>query len=258
MQTWLLGLAIVGVSVVLAYVGLRLVRRVIPLPVHETQHEVGGFIIGVMGAIYAVLLAFVVVAVWDQFSDAKLVVEREANHLNDLSRMAQGFDGATQRRTLEGLKNYARAAVDEEWETMSRGQPSQRTQAAMDDLWRIYTDVEPQGGRASLVYAESLDRLNELSNSRRERLFISKDDIPALVQVLLWGGGLLVLAFTYFFGVKSVRAQSLMTAALAGQVAFILFLIVALDNPFHGSLRVSPEPLQQILERIQAIPLKNE
>lgn len=258
MQTWLLGFIIVGVSVLLAHVGLRLVRRVVPLPVHETQHEVGGFIIGVMGAIYAVLLAFVVVAVWDEFSDAKLVVEREANQLNDLSRMAQGFNAQTQRRTLEGLKNYARAVVDEEWETMSRGRASQKTQAAMDDLWRIYTEAEPQGGRESMLYAESLNRLNELSNSRRQRLFISNDDIPGLIQILLWGGGLIVLAFTYFFGVKSIRSQALMTAALAGEIAFILFLIVALDNPFHGSVRVSPEPVQQILERIQAIPLKNE
>ena len=82
--------------------------------------------------------------------------------------------------------------------------------------------------------------------------------MPALIRILLWGGGLIVLAFTYFFGVKSVRSQALMTAALAGEIAFILFLIIALDNPFHGSLRVSPEPLQLILERIQAIPLKNE
>src|SRR5215213_8726426 len=159
MQTWLLGLVIVGVSMLLAHVGLRLVRRVVPLPVHETQHEVGGFIIGVMGAIYAVLLAFVVVAVWDDFSDAKLVVESEANHLNDLSRMAQGFSPATRQVVLDGLKAYARSAVDDEWETMSRGEPSQRTQATMDDLWRIYTGIEPQGGRESLLYAESLDRL---------------------------------------------------------------------------------------------------
>ncbi|HEY0377559.1 MAG TPA: hypothetical protein VGC87_11605 [Pyrinomonadaceae bacterium] len=250
MQTWLLGVVIVGASVLLAHVGLRLVRRRIPLPVHETQHEVGGFIIGVMGAIYAVLLAFVVVAVWDEFSDAKLVVEREANHLNDLSRMAQGFSPATRQVVLDGLRNYARSAVDDEWETMSRGEASPRTQAAMDDLWRIYTSVEPQAGRESLLFAESLDRMNELSNSRRERLFISKDDIPGLIRILLWGGGLIVLAFTYFFGVKSLRSQALMTAALAGEIAFILFLIVALDNPFHGSVRVPPEPVQQVLERI--------
>ncbi len=257
MQTWLLGLAIVGVSVLVAHVGLRLVRRAVPLPVHETQHEVGGFIIGVVGAIYAVLLAFVVVAMWDQFSEAKLAVENEANRLNDLARMTQGFDARTQRRALEGLQSYTRTVIDEEWETMSRSQPSQRTQAAMDNLWGIYTSFEPQAGREALLYAESLDRMNDLSDSRRVRLFISKDDMPVLIRVLLWGGGLVVLAFTYFFGVKSLRAQALMTAALAGEIAFILFLVVALDNPFHGSLRVSPEPLQQSLERIRAIPLKS-
>ena len=250
MQTWLLGVVIVGASVLLAHVGLHLVRRKVPLPVHETQHEVGGFFIGVVGAIYAVLLAFVVVAVWDDFSEAKQVVQSEANQLNDLSRMAQGFNPAARQLVLEGLRNYARAAVDEEWETMSRGQASPRTQDAMDNLWRIYTEFEPQGGRESLLFAESLDRMNELSNSRRQRLFISADDIPGLIRILLWGGGLIVLAFTYFFGVKSLRSQALMTAALAGEIAFILFLIVALDNPFHGGVRVSPEPVQQILERI--------
>ena len=251
MQTWLLGVVIVGASVLLAHVGLHLVRRKVPLPIHETQHEVGGFIIGVLGAIYAVLLAFVVVAVWDDFSEAKQVVQSEANQLNDLSRMSQGFNPATRQLVLEGLKNYGRAVVDEEWETMSRGQASPRAQAAMDDLWRIYTGFEPQGGRESLLFAESLDRMNELSNSRRQRLFISADDIPGLIRILLWGGGLIVLAFTYFFGVKSIRSQALMTAALAGEIAFILFLIVALDNPFHGGVRVSPDPVQQILERIQ-------
>ncbi|HKQ53684.1 MAG TPA: DUF4239 domain-containing protein, partial [Pyrinomonadaceae bacterium] len=254
----LLGLAIVGVSVLLAHLGLRLVRRVVPLPVHETQHEVGGFIIGVVGAIYAVLLAFVVVAMWDQFGEAKLAVENEANQLNDLARMAQGFDAQTQHRTLAGLQRYARTVIDEEWETMSRAQSSPKVQAVADELWQIYIGLQPQPGRETELYAQSLDRLNDLSDSRRLRLVMSKDDLPALIRILLWGGGLIVLAFTYFFGVKSLRAQALMTAALAGEIAFILFLIVALDNPFHGSLRVSPEPLQIVLERIQAIPLKSE
>ena len=70
---------------------------------------------------------------------------------------------------------------------------------------------------------------------------------------LLWGGGLITIAFTYFFGLKNIRAQSLMTAGLTGLIAFNLFLILVLDNPFHGYLRVTPEPLREILQRIQVI-----
>lgn len=256
MQTWILGIAIVGVSVLVAHVGLRLVRRMVPLPVLQTQHEVAGFIIGVLGAIYAVLLAFVVVVVWNQFEDAKSTVEKEANQLNDLSRIAQGFPPATQQRLLEGLRVYTQAVVDDEWQTMSEGKSSQKAQDAMEDLWRIYRELDPQTNRESALYGESLDRLSDVSDNRRLRLHASRDDVPLVVQILLWGGGLITIAFTYFFGVKSIRSQALMTAALAGLIAFILFLIVVLDNPFHGYLRVTPDTMRSVLERIKSVSPK--
>jgi hypothetical protein len=256
MQTWLVGVVIVGVSVLLAHLGLRLVRRRVPLSVLETHHEVAGFIIGVLGATYAVLLAFVVVAVWDEFGEAKATVSMEANQLIDLSRMAQGFPSPSQQRIQEVLRAYAQSVVDDEWETMSRGQASPKTQAAMDELWQLFREVEPQTNRENALYAESLGRLNQLSDSRRVRVHASGDDIPTIIQILLWGGGFIIIAFTYFFGVKSIRSQALMTAALAGEVAFILFLVVALDNPFHGYLRLSPDPMRHAIERIQPAPVK--
>jgi uncharacterized membrane protein (UPF0136 family) len=254
MQTLLLGVTIIGMSILLAHVGLRLVRRKVPLPVLETQHEVAGFIIGVLGAIYAVLLAFVVVVVWNQFEDAKSTVEKEANQLHDLSRIAQGFSNPMQQQMVGGLKLYAQAVVDDEWNTMSEGKASAKAQAAMENLWQIYRQVEPQTNRENALYGESLDRLSDVSDSRRLRIFASRDDIPIIIQVLLWMGGLITIAFTYFFGVKSVRSQALMTMALSGEIAFILFLVVALDNPFHGYLRVSPEPMQTVLEMMKQIP----
>ena len=135
---------------------------------------------------------------------------------------------------------------------MAQGDESPRTQAAMDNLWRAYLQFEPQTSRENALYAQSLDHLNEISANRRLRLYASRDDLPTVVQVLLWGGGLITISFTYFFGVKSVRSQALMTAALAGVIAFILFLIIVLDNPFHGYVRASSEPLQLVLKRIQA------
>src|SRR5205807_10126492 len=84
MATLILGLLVVSLSIVLAWFGLRTVRRLVPIDVLQSQHEVAGFMIGVLGVIYAALLAFVVVALWNQSQDARLVVEREANQLADL------------------------------------------------------------------------------------------------------------------------------------------------------------------------------
>nr|AIA13705.1 Protein of unknown function (DUF4239) [uncultured bacterium] len=251
METMLLGLLIVGASVVLAHIGLKMVRRTVSLEVLQSHHEVAGFIIGVIGAVYAVLLAFVVVAVWDQFEDANATVTREANQLIDLSRMAQGFPLPAQQSVQDSLRVYVRVAIDEEWPAMARGEQGQRTQGAMDQLWKSYREMDPQTSRENALYSASLDRLIELNDSRRLRLYASRNDIPLIVRILLWGGGLMTLAFTYFFGVKSIRSQALMTAGLASVLSFVLFLIVALDNPFHGSVRVSPEPLKQALTLIE-------
>jgi hypothetical protein len=256
MDTLLLGLLIVGASVILAHIGLKLVRRKVPLEILQSHHEVAGFIIGVMGAVYAVLLAFVVVAVWSQFEDANTMVAREANQLSDLSRMAQGFPVAVRGRVQESLKGYVRVAIDEDWPIMASGQASQQPHPVVDNLWQTYREIEPQTPRENALYAASLERLNELSDSRRMRLHASRNDLPLVVRILLWGGGFMTLAFTYFFGVKNVRSQALMTAALAIVLSFVLFLIVALDNPFHGSVRVTPEPLENALKIIEAAAQK--
>ena len=78
----------------------------------------------------------------------------------------------------------------------------------------------------------------------------SHDCVPLTIWVLLWGGGLITVAFTYFFGVKSIRSQVLMAAALTAEIAFVLFLIVAIDDPFRCNFPVTSQSFRHVLERI--------
>lgn len=236
----------------LSLVGLRLVRRYADLPALKANNQVAGFIIGIVGAICAVVLAFMMVTVWNQFHDTQLTIEREANQLEDLSRIAGGFQSPVAGELQQKLRDSGRAVIDDEWAAMAHGEASQRAQIAMDELFQAYRGIEPQTRREKAIYSESLKHLEEMSASRSALLNACRDDIPHVVWVLLLLSGVTTVAFTYFFGTRSALAQSLMTALLAIAVAFILFLIVALDNPFRGDLRVSPDPLKRVLERISA------
>jgi hypothetical protein len=151
------------------------------------------------------------------------------------------------------ISAYARSAIEDEWPAMAHGRASLHTESALDQLRRTFLEIDPQTSRESALYDRALNILSDLSDSRRLLLFSSRKDLPLVIQFLLWGGGLITIAFTYFFGLKNIRAQSLMTAGLTGLIAFNLFLILVLDNPFHGYLRVTPEPLREILQRIQVI-----
>ncbi len=75
---WALASLVIGVSVVFA-VGLQLlVRWRYGVDFIIANHEVAGFKYAVVGVAYAVLLAFVVVSVWEEFEGTKRAVDAEA------------------------------------------------------------------------------------------------------------------------------------------------------------------------------------
>ena len=79
------------VCVAVSLVGMRLVRMRISAEQLKENHEVAGYIFNAFGLIYAVLLAFVVFAVWTSYDNAKQNTEMEANKLSDLFLDANAF-----------------------------------------------------------------------------------------------------------------------------------------------------------------------
>jgi uncharacterized membrane protein len=77
--------------VIAAVVGLVLVQRLVPSSLREEHNDVAGFIFAVVGVMYAVLLAFVVIVVWQDYEAAKGTVESEANELAGVYFLADRF-----------------------------------------------------------------------------------------------------------------------------------------------------------------------
>jgi hypothetical protein len=70
---------VVGGTCLLALAGLELVQRLVPASSRQPHNDVGGFIYAALGVIYAVLLALVVISVWEEYQAASETVEQEAN-----------------------------------------------------------------------------------------------------------------------------------------------------------------------------------
>ncbi len=85
------------IPLVAVVVGL-LVRRWVTVEVLERHNEVAGFIYAVIGVLYAVVLGFTAIIVWERFAEAQTNVEKEANDLGDLFRNAQAFRRRLPRR----------------------------------------------------------------------------------------------------------------------------------------------------------------
>jgi heme/copper-type cytochrome/quinol oxidase subunit 2 len=85
------GVLVIGAVCLVALAGLELVQRLVPATSRQPHNDVAGFIYAALGVIYAVLLALVVIAVWEEYDAANVTVEQEANALAEIFWWAIGF-----------------------------------------------------------------------------------------------------------------------------------------------------------------------
>lgn len=244
---FVLGLIMVGGAVSLTVAGLFIVRRLIPHRKLRLHHDVADPILGVMGAVYSVLLAFVVVTVWVNFDKSDSNVQQEANTLADVYRDAEGLSADFRAKLNPLLREYRDAVVKDEWKAMQRGQMSQHVEKLMNQIWQLYTNYEPRNATERSFFDESVRKLNTFRELRRFRLMDSRNGIEPLLLFVLVMGGVATVCFTFLFGSENFQAQLIMGILLSAMISLILFTIISMDYPFTGNVSISSKPFQQTL-----------
>ena len=89
---WLAALILVVPATLISVAGPFVVRRYVKLDRLRTNNEVAGFKFATVGVLYAVLLAFAVVVVWEKFNQADNKVAKEAGAAATVYRLAGGID----------------------------------------------------------------------------------------------------------------------------------------------------------------------
>jgi len=255
MQLLSTGLFYIAGSVLLSLLGMWLVRKFAPYQVMEGHKEIAGFVYGILGTIYAVILGFSVVVLWEQFHDAEIIADREASQLSDLHRLAQGLPADQQDAFSSSLEKYCKLVIDEEWPLMDNGKPSVKAHNQLLEVWRRGHALDPHTEREQIIFAKIVDTLADLDDARRGRLLAARSSLPKPLWFVLIAGAVITIGFSYLFGLKNVVAHAVITTLLAASIGLGLFVIAALEGPFSGSLRLSPEAFTTVLENWQRSPL---
>lgn len=248
---WVTALLLVVVPTIAASWGLPLIRGRIGLARLMTNNEVAGFKFAVVGVIYAVMVAFAIIVVWERYTDAEVAVVHESGAAATVYRLASGPEPDA-ARVRAALDNYLRLAIERDWPQMAREKESPAVTAALSSLYAAALRLAANGVRPNAVLTEMFTQLDAITQARRARLHLAVGIVPTVLWVALSLGGVLTVIFTYFFGTKNLAAQMLMTGILAVIVFMGLFVIVSIDHPFTGPVHVESAPIQQVLTDIGA------
>jgi hypothetical protein len=237
----IVGLLLIVAANVLAIVGLLATRRLLRRLDMISHHEVGGFLLSVVGTIYAVILGLIVVDSLAKFQLAREMTEREANALASLVLLSNHLP-PEQRDRVHGLAvAYADHVMNREWSMLDDGKSDPEAQATALRLIEAITDFEPKTGRQQATYEKGLDAVGEFWNARRYRVVTAAQSVPGAEWFLLIAGGMITVTFTYFFKLDHTRVHVAMTSLVATIIALNLYMVLMFGYPYSGEVKVSSD-----------------
>jgi hypothetical protein len=244
-----LGVVVVGAFLAFSLGGLWLTRPWARKRCNASN-ELANYYIAVVAVFYAVLVGLIAVATWESYTDVEADVANEAVAVSELYRDAEGYPPALRAVLRETLRRYVHHVVEEEWPVQRRGiEPSAHIPFVME-VARHIASFEPATAGQQIIHAECLRQFNELLTYRRLRLQAVDSGLPGLMWLVMLMGAAIAIGMTFFLWHENLLVHSLLTAALAGIVGLVIFLILSLDRPLWGSVSVDPGDFQEVLTTV--------
>jgi cation transporter-like permease len=239
----LVTLLVITLSTALSLVGLYIVRKRVGLEDLIKCHEVAGYLLSIIGTLYAVLLGFVVVDSLSKFDRARVLIEEEANGVANVFFLADNFPAKERQQIHVGCLRYIDAVLNDEWETMKDGKPSPKAIAEIRQLWVVISRFEPKTQNNISLWESMLSSMGDIGSSRRLRLITAKYGLSSVMATVLMIGAVITIVFTYFFGLEKFKAQAIMTALVAITLSLNVCLVLLYGYPFQRGIHVEPTAL---------------
>jgi hypothetical protein len=249
MSAILMGLLVVGGTVLFAICALATARRLSRHHIASSHNEAMIALYAGASVTYAVLLGFMVVVVWQAYDDAHRNLAEESASLVALYRLTYGLEAkeGTQMRAL--VRGYTSAVITDEWPTFGKAEAgSNKTRKIIGDIDRLFATMDAQAKAADAqVDAEILRTKSVIVADRNIRLIEASDSIPWVIWLGAFGGALIIIVMSCFISTEHAVPHFLMSGMMASLIGLLLYIVIALSQPFTGVLPLSPKHFEQAL-----------
>jgi hypothetical protein len=228
-----------------------LVRKFVDQSKMEIHNEIAGYIYAVLGVIYGVLLGFVVITVWEEYTEAGRNLNMETSHIINLYRNANSFPDSTKVKMQTAVVNYLNDMIDHEWKAMEDLQISEEAKRSYLNIWSVLQKYKPADTYENNWYAASVKEINRLAETRRLRIDSIYYDIHPFMWAVLFFGAFITIGFSFLFGTKNKMIHLIMVLCLSATICLVLILIEALVHPFSGLIHLTPESFIMALKQLK-------
>jgi hypothetical protein len=201
-----------------------------------------------LGILFALLVGFIAVEVWNSFDKAKTAVATEASALRAMVLLAGTLPPEEKMRVYALIKQHIEEAVNKEWPAMAQQRMTLSTlpTALIEELHHTLA-MHPADDNQRTAQAEMVRALHTSLDARRQRIVISESSVGTVKWVGILLQGLCTLVAIAMVHSDNRRACAIALMLFATGIALSVLLIAAYSRPFTGENSVRPELLKQVI-----------
>ena len=250
MPLWLLAIVLNVWLMGFALLGLWIERRHV-LPRMRLKYDDAYFAAAVVQSamlLYGLIAALTAVGVWQKYSQVSDTVSAEASAITSVWRDLGGYPQPLRDETRDVLRGYTEQIIRDAWPQQRLGQIPREGVAWMDRLqaklfgFEPVTEVAKNYPRRDVALVQPIGAAATPAAGCRAGWAAGR----VLVRAAPRSNGL-YLSLS-LFQVENGRFQAILLLGLAGFLAMVLFVIIALDRPFVGDTGITAESYQLIYD----------
>ena len=253
LPAWLLlGLMIVMFAS-FAVGGQFALHRSLPHVQFVEHNEVAGFIIAVAGTLYAVVLGFITVVVWQQYDGTRERVAAETSAAGNAWHMSVGLPPEVRHRIRSDVLQYAQVMERHEWPLMRHGSFSPQGDNLIMDAVQAGGTFAVRDSSSSNAQNLTMVQLGALHDARARRLAGNAHGLSGFEWTILIVGALTVIAVCWLFGMENPTVHLVLTGSVAVVIALMFTMLIAMQYPFRGQMAIDAAPWAGLQQHMNAM-----
>jgi lipid-A-disaccharide synthase-like uncharacterized protein len=204
------------------------------------HNDIIGWQVSVLGTTYAVIIGFMLYAVWTTLQSAEINADAEANCLVNAFRLADGLPTQPRIEVHKLARDYANAVIDEEWPAMLQGQLRPSGHGVIQQLWTAVLQARPATFSEQTSMNLTLTEISSMTEHRRMRELQSQAKLPPILWMVLILGGVITTMSSCLFGTDNFKLHCVQVVSLTFLLSLALVAIADIDRPFQGAVHVRP------------------
>src|SRR5262245_22625545 len=200
-----------------------------------------------LGAIFGLLVVFIVFQVFSDFDRAKMAVDREASAIRTVVLLAISFPGEPETQIRNLIRRHIDEAVSVEWPAMAKQTATVKVVApALSEALRLALYLKPENEAQILARNEMVRELENAMHARRERINLSQSTVNWVKWTCMFAQAVCTLVAIAMIHSDNRAAAAIAMGIFATGVAVSGLLIASHDRPFSGDIHVQPDVLLQV------------